>query len=53
MTDPRRPPESRAYAILDDSDRPVAHAVLDAMRNYGVSSLPWSLRNEAREELAA
>ena len=49
----RVPPESRAYAIFNDSDRPVAGAVLDAMRNYGVSSLPWSLRNEAREKLAA
>lgn len=48
-----RPPESRAYAILNDSDRPVGKAVLDAMRNYDVTPLPWSRRNEAREELAA
>ena len=53
MTEPRRPPESRPYAILNDSDRPVADAVLDAMRNYDVTPLPWSCRNEAREELAA
>ena len=51
--EPRRPPESRAYAILNDSDRPVADAVLDAMRNYDVTPLPWPRRNEAREELAA
>ena len=48
-----RPPESRAYAILNDSDRPAPDAVLDAMRNYDVTPLPWSRRNEAREELAA
>ena len=49
----RRPPESRAYAILDDSDRPVADAMLDSMRNYDVTPLPWSRRNEACEELDA
>ena len=48
-----RPPESRAYAVLNDSDRPVADAVLDAMRNYRVKPLPWSNRDAAREDLAA
>ena len=45
--------ESRAYAILNDSDRPVAQNVLDAMRSYDVQPVPWSAREGAREELAA
>ena len=45
--------ESRAYAILNDSDRPILQSVLDAMRNYDVRPVPWSNREEAREELVA
>ena len=48
-----RAPESRAYAILNDTDRPVLASVLSAMRNYGVRPVPWSDRDGAREELAA
>lgn len=48
-----RIPESRAYAILNDSDGSVAQPVLDAMRNYNVTPIPWSLRGEVIEELAA
>ena len=48
-----RSPESRAYAILNDSDNPVAESVLDAMRNYDVQPVPWSGRDKVREELAA
>ena len=31
-----RTPESRAYAILNDSEQPVSQSVLDAMRAYEV-----------------
>ena len=48
-----RSPEARAYAILNDSDRPTPQSVLDAMRNYDVRPVAWSDREEAREELAA
>ena len=48
-----RAPESRAYAILNDSDRPVSASVLSAMRSYGVRPVPWSDRDGARQELAA
>ena len=48
-----RAPESRAYAILNDSDRPVSASVLSAMRNYGVRPVSWSDRDGALEELAA
>lgn len=47
-----RPPESKAYAILNDSEIPVSPAVLDALRNYDVRPIPWSGREEIRTELA-
>lgn len=48
-----RPPDSSAYAILNDSERPISESVLDAMRNYDVRPVLWSAREQAREELAA
>ncbi len=48
-----RSPESRAYAILNDSAQSVKKNVLDAMRSYNVHPVLWSARDEAREELAA
>ncbi|MDI7267949.1 MAG: DUF1829 domain-containing protein [Myxococcota bacterium] len=48
-----RPPESRAYAILNDSEHPVSESVLDAMRNYDVRPVLWSGREQVRQELAA
>lgn len=48
-----RAPDSRAYAILNDADRGVSAGVLRAIRSYGVRPVPWSDRENAREELAA
>lgn len=48
-----RPSESRAYAILNDSDAGVSAAVLDAMRSYEVSPILWSEREAVLPELAA
>ena len=48
-----RPPESRAYAILNDSEHPISESVLDAMRNYDVRPVLWSGRDQVRLELAA
>ena len=48
-----RPAESSAYAILNDSERPVPQGVPDAMRSYGIHPVLWSTRNEAVTELAA
>jgi len=48
-----RPPESRAYAILNDSKQPVPSAVINALRNYEVKPILWSERESVREELAA
>ena len=48
-----RSPDSRAYAILNDTDQPVSGNVLEAIRNYEVHPIPWSGRDEVREELTA
>ena len=45
--------EARAYALLNDSEQKVSDNVLDALRNYDVRTIPWSARDEARDELAA
>ncbi len=48
-----RPPASKAFAFLNDGERPVSPAVLDALRNYDVRGIPWSRREEIQKELAA
>ncbi len=48
-----RSPDSRAYAILNDSERTVPGSVLDAIREYQVRPVLWSTRDETRPELAA
>lgn len=48
-----RPVESRAYAVLNDSEYPVSESVLDALRNYDVRPVLWSRREQVRQELAA
>ena len=48
-----RPSESRAYAILNDSDAAVSASVLEAMRSYEVNPILWSERAGALRELAA
>jgi len=47
-----RPPDSKAYAILNDSEQVVSTAVTDALHNYDVRPIPWSKREEVLEELA-
>lgn len=48
-----RPPDSRAYAFLNDVDQPVSASVADALKSYGVSPVFWKNREEVRAELAA
>lgn len=47
-----RPPDSRAYAILNDQDRPVSPDVTSALRNYDVRAVRWSERDSVVHELA-
>ncbi len=48
-----RPPESRAYALLNDSDQTISTSVVDALRSYDVNPILWSKREDVRKELAA
>jgi len=48
-----RPTDSQAYAVLNDSERAAPADVLEALRNYGVTPVPWSGRDSVRAELAA
>jgi hypothetical protein len=48
-----RPPDSRAYAFLSDSESTAPAAVLDALVSYEVKPVLWSERERVREELAA
>jgi hypothetical protein len=48
-----RPPESRAYAVLNDEEQTIPGAILDAFRNYKIQPVPWSTRAQIITELAA
>jgi hypothetical protein len=48
-----RPPESKAYAVLNDFEHSISPGVLDAFRNYQIRPVPWSRRVEVVTELAA
>jgi hypothetical protein len=47
-----RPPESKAYAVLNDAEQ-VSGGVIDALRNYQIRPVLWSQRGEIASELAA
>jgi len=46
-----RPPDSKAYAFLNDTERSVPAGVSDALRSYNVIPVYWSLRDSVKEEL--
>jgi len=48
-----RPPESRAYAVLNDNEQPISSGVLDAFNNYQIQPVPFSHRAAVVAELAA
>lgn len=48
-----RSADSRAYALINDSEQSVSPGVLDALRSYDVRPVAWSQRESVREELAA
>ena len=48
-----RAAESRAYALLNDSEQAVSSAVIDALRSYDVRPVAWSQRETVLRELAA
>lgn len=48
-----RSPDSRAYALLNDSDQPVSSSVIDALTSYDLHPVPWSQREQVRGVLSA
>lgn len=48
-----RSSDSRAYALLNDTEQTVSSAVVEALRSYDVRPVAWSERESVREELAA
>ena len=48
-----RPSDSKAYAFLNDTEHAIQRPVFDALRSYEVTPIPWSKRENIREELAA
>lgn len=48
-----RPPDSRFYALMNDSEREVSPAIVDALRSYEVTPVRWSRRDDVQQELAA
>jgi Domain of unknown function DUF1829/Domain of unknown function DUF1828 len=48
-----RPVDSKAYAVLNDTDRTISGSVLDAFRNYQSQPVLFSSRVDVVTELAA
>jgi Domain of unknown function DUF1829/Domain of unknown function DUF1828 len=48
-----RPPDAVAVAVLNDNDRIIQGAVMDAMRHYQILPVLWSQREASRVRLAA
>ncbi len=48
-----RPPESRAYAMLNDGEQKVPSGVIEALENYDILAVLWTQRENVRVELAA
>jgi len=48
-----RPPDSKAYAVLNDDEQTVTGGVLDAFRNWQIQPVLFSSRVEVVAELAA
>lgn len=48
-----RPPDSKAYVILNDSEHAIQGGVLDALKNYSVNAILWSQRDAIQPTFAA
>jgi hypothetical protein len=48
-----RPKEAAAYVFINDQGKPAAPAALEALRNYTLTPVPWSAREEYAAALAA
>ncbi len=48
-----RPPNARAYAFLNDTEQKLSSSIVDALQSYEVRPVPWSQRDDVRDELTA
>ena len=48
-----RPENSQSFAFLNDSEKVVGGNITDALINYGITPIEWSVREQYREKLAA
>lgn len=48
-----RPSDSKAFALINDTEQVVSAAVIDALKSYDVSPVMWSKRDQVREALIA
>jgi hypothetical protein len=48
-----RPLEAKAYAFINDQERQVPVEVMEALRSYDVTPMPWSQREEILTEFAS
>ncbi len=48
-----RPDDAKAYAFVNDNEKEVLNSFKDALLNYDITPVPWSQRNNFKEELAA
>lgn len=49
----RPSPDAVAYAFLNDTERAIPGDVVEALKSYDVKPIPWSKREDLREELVA
>jgi Domain of unknown function DUF1828/Domain of unknown function DUF1829 len=47
----QRPSDSIAVAVLNDTYRPLAESVVEALRHYEILPLPWSMREADKQQL--
>lgn len=48
-----RPLDSKAYALLNDTDQAISSSVIDAFQNYQIRPVPWTQRVDVVAELVA
>ncbi|MGO6846268.1 DUF1829 domain-containing protein [Rhizobium ruizarguesonis] len=48
-----RPESSEPFASLNNNEKSIAPNVIAALRNYGITPVAWSPRNQFRERLVA
>ncbi len=48
-----RPKDAKAYAMLNDQEKPVGQDIVRSLQMYGIEPVPWSKRDRYVEKLAA